>query len=443
MIYRIALLIGFVTAAAFAQNPVASTPPMGWNSYDSFGDSVTEAEVMANADYMKEHLLSHGYQYVVVDFRWYDPGAHSGNPVDRTGAKLEMDSHGRLQPAPNRFPSAAGGKGFGPLAEQIHSMGLKFGIHIMRGIPRWAVKLNDPIDGSSFKALDAANLFSTCVWCGDMFGVDATTRAGQDWYDSIFRQYAQWGVDFVKVDDLSRPYSGGEIEAIRKAIDRSGRPMVFSTSPGETPIGQARNIAANANMWRVSDDFWDQWRFLDHAFDLAFRWQGVGGSGHWPDLDMIPLGHIALRSIGPPRMTRFTKDEQRMLMSMWALFPSPLMLGMNLPDNDPATLELLTNDAVLAVNQDAAGNAARRAAADRQTGTEIWAKKLSSGDLAVGLFNRGSREQKITLNGKDVDLSGAFSCHDLWNGTDTKADGSMIFSVPSHGAVLVRVKSVQ
>jgi alpha-galactosidase len=215
--------------------------------------------------------------------------------------------------------------------------------------------------------------------------------------------------------------------------------MVFSTSPGETPIAQAKHIAANANMWRESDDFWDQWRFLDHAFDLAARWQGVGGPGHWPDLDMIPLGHIALRSIGQPRMTRFTHDEQRTLMSMWALAPSPLMLGMNLPDNDEWTLSLLSNDAVLAVNQDSAGNTARRITSDRQAGTEIWVKKLSGGKTAVGLFNRSTQERKITLNAKDADLTGAFSYVDLWTGTEAKADGSVTLSVPSHGAVLLRV----
>ena len=198
-------------AAAWSAEPAfwkwAPTPPLGWNSYDTFGDSVTEAEVRANADYLKEHLLPHGWQYVVIDYRWYDSGAHSSKLVDRAGARLAMDRFGRLLPAANRFPSAAGGKGFKPLADDLHAMGLKFGIHVMRGIPRQAVAAKTPIEGTPFTAADAANTASTCPWCPDMYGVDATKPAGQAYYNSLYRLYASWGVDFVKVDDLSSPYS--------------------------------------------------------------------------------------------------------------------------------------------------------------------------------------------------------------------------------------------
>ena len=174
-------------------------------------------------------------------------------------------------PAPNRFPSAADGKGFKPLADQIHAMGLKFGIHVMRGIPRQSVKANTPIEGSEFKAADAANTGNICPWCPDMFGVDAAKPAGQAWYDSIVRLYAAWGVDFIKVDDLSSPYSTREIEAIRRAIDRCGRAIVFSTSPGETPVSEAAHVETHANMWRISGDFWDNWDALNHNFRSARR----------------------------------------------------------------------------------------------------------------------------------------------------------------------------
>ena len=418
----------------------AATPPMGWNSYDAFGDSVTEAEVLANATYLKDHLLSHGWRYVVVDFRWYDGGANSGDLRQRTGAKLTMDEHGRLLPAPNRFPSAAGGAGFGPLAEKVHGMGLKFGIHIMRGIARQAVKANCPIEGSDFSAVQAADLNSTCAWCPDMFGVDGASAAGQAWYDSLFRQYAGWGVDFVKVDDLSRPYHAAEIAAIRKAIDKCGRPIVFSTSPGETPIAEAADISTHANQWRISDDFWDNWRSLNHNFDLLGRWQGVGGPGHWPDADMIPLGHLAIRSIGKPRQTQFTRDEQVTLISLWALAPSPLMLGMNLPDDDAWTDSLLTNDAVIAVNQDALGAPAKRVQQDRAAGTEVWVKPLSGGGAAVGLFNRSSQQQRVVLRAGDIGANGAVRLRDLWTGKVLEMGNEFSATVAPHGTVLVRVE---
>jgi hypothetical protein len=390
-------IISFVPSTLRAETPnppywkMATTPPMGWNSYDSFGDNVTEKEILANARYQKEHLFAHGWTYVVVDYRWYDPGAHDNNPNGRAGAKLAADRFGRLLPAPNRFPSAAGGKGFKPLADQIHAMGLKFGIHVMRGIPRQSVKDNTPIEGSAFKAADAAKTDSICPWCPDMLGVDAAKPAGQAWYDSIVRQYAEWGVDFIKVDDLSSPYAAGEIEAIRRAIDRCGHVMVFSTSPGETPVSAAAHVETHANMWRISGDFWDSWDALNRNFDLLAAWQGHAGPGRWPDADMIPLGKIGKRSVGGNRSTHFSKDEQVTMMSLWAIAPSPLMLGMNMPENDEWTLSLLTNDEVLAVNQDALGRQGIRIS--RMKELEVWAKDLSDGAKAVAFFNRGSVTQ--------------------------------------------------
>jgi hypothetical protein len=419
----------------------ALTPPMGWNSYDAFGDSVTEAEVLANARYVKEKLASHGWQYVVVDYRWYDPGAFNNYPNSRKGVPLTMDQYGRLLPSPNRFPSAADGKGFKPLADEIHGMGLKFGIHIMRGIPRLAVKSNLPIEGGGFHAWDASS-FNLCEWNPDMFGVDAKSPAGQAYYDSIFRLYAAWGVDFVKVDDLSHPYSTDEIAAIRKSIDKCGRPIVFSTSPGETPVKQAAHIATHANLWRMSDDFWDNWKSLHHAFELAEAWQGVGGPGHWPDSDMIPLGHIGIRSVDGDRRTRFTHDEQVTLMSLWSLAPSPLMLGMNLPDNDDWTLALLTNDEVLAVNQDVLGKPARLIA--KANNKDVWAKALNDGSLAVGLFNLGTETNDVTVAWSEAGLTGKQTVRDLWLHKDLEtAENHFTQSVPSHGAVLLRLQPVK
>jgi alpha-galactosidase len=417
---------------------LALTPPMGWNSYDAFGDSVTESEVMANAQYMKDHLLQHGWKYVVVDFRWYDPkptGDDSRLYKDRLNAALSMDSFGRLQPAPNRFPSSADGTGFRHLADTIHAMGLKFGIHIMRGIPRMAVKANAPIEGSGEHAWDATN-FNTCAWCPDMFGVDTSKPAGQAWYDSIFRQYAQWGIDFVKVDDLSVPYSAGEIEAIRKALDKCTRPIVFSTSPGPTSVRNGLHVERRANMWRISGDFWDRWRKLDQQFDLIAQWHGFGGPGHWPDADMIPFGHIAIRSKngGSPHITHFTPDEQVTLMSLWSLAPSPLMLGGNLPDNSDADLALLSNDEVLAVDQDRAGKPAVRVSFFGRT--EVWVKELADGEKAMGLFNRSNSLESVTYSFK----GDKYLARDLWGHRDLGEFADRLsMPVAAHGAILLRL----
>ena len=264
-------------------------PALGWNSYDSYNDSVTESETLANAQWLKEYLQPYGWDYVIVDFRWYDPAAGGLRPTDRS---LTMDANGRLIPSPNRFPSAASGQGFAPLADKVHAMGLKFGIHIMRGIARQAVQSNAPIEGAAFHAADAADTSSICAWNQDMYGVRGDTAAGQAWYDSLMRQYAAWGLDYIKMDDASRPYASAEIAAVRKAIDKCGRSITFSLSPGETPVAQAKHALANANLWRISDDFWDNWNSLNHQFDLLTRWKGNAISGAWPDADMIPFAHL-------------------------------------------------------------------------------------------------------------------------------------------------------
>ena len=419
----------------------APTPPMGWNSYDAWGTSITEAETLANARYMQEHLLPHGWKYIVIDARWYDSESPYDDRVfnkERAGAKLFADEFGRMLPATNRFPSAVDGRGFKPLADQIHAMGLKFGIHMMRGIPQQAVKAKMPIEGGSFTAADAVDAGNTCGWCPDMYGV-RNNEAGQAWYDSCAKLWASWGIDFVKVDDLSLPYSAHEIEIMRKAFDKCGRAIVFSTSPGPTEPSRADHISKQANMWRISGDFWDRWADLDRAFDLIGEWQRVGGPGHWPDADMIPFGHVGIRCTiaGTERQTRFSKDEQVMLMSLWALAPSPLMLGNNLPDTDEWTLSLLTNDEVIAVNQDALGSPARRVMQTK--GTEIWAKELKGGEKAIGLFNRNAAAQDVELDWRDAGLAGKQTLRDLWSHKDLGTfEAKYLVQVPRHGAVLLR-----
>ena len=217
-------------------NLVAPTPPMGWNSWDCFGTTVTEDEVKANADYMAKNLSAHGWKYIVVDIQWYEPNAKAHGY--RKNAELITDEYGRLLPASNRFPSSADGKGFKPLADYIHSLGLKFGIHIMRGIPRQAVRQNLSIKGTDLRAADIADTNSICPWNTDMYGVKANTPGGQEYYNSIIELYTEWGVDYIKADDMTA-FNGkpadenrlNEITALSNAIKKYKRPIVLSLSP--------------------------------------------------------------------------------------------------------------------------------------------------------------------------------------------------------------------
>lgn len=348
----------FSSAALHGQklSNLGPTPPMGWNSWDCFGTTVTEQEVKANADYMDAHLKAYGWEYIVIDGRWYveNPTSHGYNEKNPI---IRIDSCGRFMPAVNRFPSSAGGKGFKPLAEYIHSKGLKFGIHLMRGVPKLAVEKNSPVLGTRYTAQEIYSTKELCTWLHDMYTVDAAQRGAQEYYNSVFKLLASWEIDFVKVDDLSRPYHKDEIELICKAIEGCGRPIVLSTSPGETPIEYAGHISSHATMWRIIDDFWDNWPEVNMHFSLFEKWIPYMGPGHWPDGDMLPLGRIGIRAErGDDRMSTLSKDEQITLMSLFLICRSPLMFGGNLPENDEFTLNLITNEEALAVLQRSKNN---------------------------------------------------------------------------------------
>lgn len=356
---------------------------MGWNSWDCFATTVTEEQVKANARVMAESLAHLGWQYIVVDIQWYEPGATGF--AYRSETEAAMDGWGRLLPALNRFPSARDGVGFRPLAEFVHGLGLKFGVHLLRGIHRRAVHADLPVLGTTVRAADIADRTSTCPWNPDMYGVDMRKPGAQAYYDSVFALLAGWGVDYVKIDDISRPYHAheAEIEAIRRAIDAAGRPIVLSLSPGATALSAADHVMRHANLWRISDDFWDNWHLVREQFDLLAAWNEHRGSGHWPDADMLPFGVLDLGR----RRSRLTPDEQRTVMTLWSIARSPLMHGGDMTKMDDFTLSMLTNPEVLAVNQESSANRPLYERDDRFA----WIAEAPGGDRIVALFNARDR----------------------------------------------------
>ncbi len=424
----------------------AKTPPMGWNSWDCYGPTVTEPEVKANADYMAKYLKSYGWNYIVVDIRWYvgNDKSHGYNEAD---ANYSIDSYGRFLPALNRFPSSANGNGFRLLADYIHHKGLKFGIHIMRGIPVAAVERNLPIKGSKATATQIYSKDTLCKWLHDMYTVDYRKDGAQAYYNSLFDLYASWGVDFVKVDDLSFPYHKEEIAMIRKAIDRTGRKIVLSTSPGETPVAEASHVAAHANMWRIVDDFWDSWKMLKEHFDVCNRWAPYISEGAFPDADMLPLGRIGIRAErGNNRMSAFTQDEQYTLMTLWCIFRSPLMFGGNLPDNDAFTLSLLTNKEVLAVHQNSRNN---RQLYNHDNKIAWVADEPGTGAKYLAVFYTAEESlpysaAKISVQLKDFGIKSKAKVRDLWTGKDLGVIRSEFSpSVMPHGCGLYRISPIK
>jgi len=458
MIFRIAnssagIILGLLAPAlSLAQMQIAKptilapTPPMGWNSWDTFGPSVREEEVKANADVMAAKLAKYGWKYVVVDIEWYQPDAHAHGYIAR--GRVTMDQYGRFIPSPNRFPSASQNVGFKPLADYVHSKGLKFGIHIMRGIPREAVEKNLPIEGSKYHAADIADKINVCKWeqMEDNYGVDMRKAGAQDYYDSIARLYASWGVDFVKADDMSSPFQEPEIHALSVALKKTRRPIVLSLSPGPAPVDKYPELMANAQMWRISNDFWDRWVDLKDQFDRAHRWEGKSHPDSWPDADMLPLGHIAIRGErGVDRSSLLSHDEQITLMTLWSIFRSPLMFGGDLPSSDSFTFDLLTNSEVLAVNQ----ASTRGHEAYREDGVIVWtAEESSSAEKSpthfVAIFNTTDTAKKVRLTWKDCGVEFlTSSIHDLWQQkevTNDIADGSGIHtSLAPHASLFYKI----
>ena len=412
---------------------ILKNAPMGWNSWDCYGASVTEDIVRKNAAFMAENLKKYGWEYVVVDIQWYEPRAtsHDYNPF----AELCMDEYSRLVPAENRFPSSAGGKGFAPLAEYVHSLGLKFGIHIMRGIPRQAVHKNTKILGTDKTAAQVAKTSSICAWNTDMYGVDPHKEGAREYYDSIFKLYASWGVDFIKCDDIARelPHEEEELIMLSEALRGCGRDMVLSLSPGPALLEKAELYKQISNMWRITDDFWDKWELLYDMFSRAEKWCTHTGAGHWPDADMLPIGPI-LQDYDTNNRTKFTQNEQITMMTLWSIFRSPLMIGGEMTGFDEFTMRLITNEEILAMHRNSRN--AHQVWRREVCGSEyiLWTASSAAGGRYVAIFNAGEKDGEIEIPLSEIEIYDKVSGRELWNGEEFLSSDKIAVKVPSHGA---------
>lgn len=436
----------FSRIAATETPDLAPTPPMGWNSWDAYGEAVPEADIRDSAKFMAENLKSFGWQYITVDMGWYVTNHSVG--INAESAEFSLDEFGRFTPAINTIPSAKDNAGFKPLADYIHSLGLKFGIHILRGIPRQAVKENLLIAGSSFHASEAADTADTCPWNPFNFGLKTSSPAAQAYYDSIARLYADWGVDLIKVDCISsHPYKGEDIRMLREALNKSGRPILLSLSPGPAPIEKANEMSKYAQMWRISDDVWDVWKSENdfprgpgNQFERTAKWASYSGPGHWPDADMLPIGSLRpTPGWGDPRESRLTRDEQRTLFTLWCIFRSPLIMGGSLValKNDPATLALLTNPEVIDVDQ----HSTKSRVVVSTDSKAIWiSESTSNKGYNAAFFNLNDKPQSFQVIPTDLGLpKGSYRIRDLWKGSDLPADKLLGVTLPAHASVLYRL----
>jgi alpha-galactosidase len=427
----------------------APTPPMGWNSWDAYGLTIDEAQFKANARVLAK-LKSYGWTYAVVDEGWYmaDPFAQG-----REARRYLIDGQGRLEPVLQRFPSAADGRGLAALAAWTHAQGLKFGIHIVRGVPKGAVERDLPIEGSRFRAKDAADAAATCPWDDGNYGV-ADTPAGQAYYDALMRQYARWGVDLLKVDCIAdHPYRPTEIRQLAEAIRKAGRPMVLSLSPGPSGVEHFAEMQRDAQMWRIADDLWDGWSLpapgqtfpngVRSAFTNLAKWAPYTGPNSWPDADMLPLGSLRPHpGWGDPRPSGLTADEARTAVTLWSVARSPLILGGDLTAMDAGERALLTNREILALNQREGG---ARPAPVALEATQVWLSTPAGATRpdTVAVFNLADRPREMTLAWVDLGLPARArpAARELWTGARLAPDAQARFRLPAHGAAVWRLEA--
>jgi alpha-galactosidase len=428
---------------------------MGWNSWDAYGLTIDEAGYRADTTILAG-LRQYGWEYSVIDEGWYMQDPFAAKLLDR---KYVWDKNGILIPAVSRFPSSADDAGFKPLADWVHAQGLKFGIHIVRGIPRQVVRDNLPVGGSKFHASDAADTSETCPWDEGNYGV-RDNEAGQAYYDSMLKLYAGWGLDYIKVDCISdHPYRPTEIRQIAEAIRKTGRPIVLSLSPGPTKIENAAEVAKYAQMWRISDDHWDVWT-AEHkpadgefpfgvrdAFDRLAKWAPYVKPGSWPDEDMLPEGSLMPHpGWGQPRQSRYTHDEQRTEFTLWAISRSPLILGANLTKLDDFTRSLITNKEVLDINQQAVesgpGLMPQQEPGSKPFMERYWYARTGGPHPKryIAVFNLGDERTSSKLPWMVFHLDEKpHAAYDIWDQKRIPRARALQVELPPHGCALFRI----
>jgi alpha-galactosidase len=423
------------------------TPPMGWNSWNTLEFRATEADIKNVADYMSENLLEYGWEYVVVDAGWYYPPEITCNDGTMNRIPQQIDEFGRLVPDVNKYPGSANNKGFKELADYIHSKGLKFGIHIMRGIPWNAAASNLTVKGSDYKSSEIAVTENTSQRNASMYGIK-DYKSAKAYYRSLIELYSDWGVDLIKADDMILPLYEHELNALADAIKEINPDIVLSLRPGKANIAAAQNLSKNSEMWRFSYDFGDDWEYVVPKFQLLKDGIPCMSYGMWPDADVLPLGklrkngrHECVASLLKDEpgnrfdeYSRLTPDEMYTVMTLWIISKSQLMLGGYLPEYDELSNKLITNKKAIKVNQ------LSKSSKEVYNRDNIVVWKASGVDsqettfLAVFNLSDKNREIKIKLEelGYGNDL---FRAQDIWQ---NKNLGILLYAVDfeinGHGA---------
>ena len=478
----IAVFITFISIDMSAKNTIekdenvpntklAQTPPLGWNSFDSYGINIYEEVAMKEIDAFIEKLAPHGYEYFVIDNGWFaSPKSemYKGYLMPVSGkdspSVVSVDAYGIPVPAKQYFPN-----GLKPMIDKLHAKGLKFGVHLMRGIPRVAVDQNLPIKGTNYTAKDIYTTFDDCTWCKFMHGVDMTKPGSQEYYNSVFKQFADWGIDFVKVDHVT--HFAAEIEGYVKAIAQCGRPIVLSLSAGGTSNISYLETYKKTNMVRTTPDIWDEQVAIDRSFESMRKWQGLEQPGFWPDLDMIPFGELCilrrteLEKKGEKKASeqetgksyhwcRFTEPQKETFITQRAIAASPIMVGGSMINMDDHSMKLLTHPEMLACVK----NSVHGKLIHVENDIEVWSAPIANKDRWghqeyiykngwTAVFNRTDKVQNVELSGKFLNfmMPGNYNISDVWGKQsvkDYKKGAKLNFTIEPNGVVFFKYSQV-
>jgi alpha-galactosidase len=386
---------------------IALTPPMGWNSWNSWAGAVDQEKVLASARAMAATgLIQHGWSYLNIDDTWQ--GGRAG-------------PHRALQPN-EKFPDIK------KLCDEIHALGLKVGIYSTPWVTSYANHAGGSAENPEglwskpqVKKTPNKKILPWAIGPYSFAVADA-------------KQWAEWGIDYLKYD--WNPIEVPETTEMSAALRASGRDIVFSLSNSASFAG-ASAWARLAHAWRTTADIRDSWGSLRGIGFSQEKWRAFAGPGHWNDPDMLVVGNVGW---GPKlHPSRLTPNEQYTHISLWCLLSAPLLIGCPIDQADAFTLSLLTNDEVLAINQDELGRQAEQLVVDGRR--QVWLKELSDGSRAVGLFNLAQSAQDISVTWQQLGLSGPQRVRDLWRQQDLGIQPEQFTaSVPRHGVVLVRLE---
>ena len=442
----VCLLIGLAGCSSAPTDPIVDAPLMGWNSFDSYGVYCHEKAAFDNMRVMAEQYKPYGYTYFTIDNGWF--GEYKLRPgtmyaAEKHASDIRINEFGLLQPSKTYFPN-----GLSKLIDECHKLGLKFGVHLMRGIPRKAVELNTPIKGTNYHARDIADTTSVCNWCLYNYGVDMSKPGAQEFYNSLIEQLADWGVDFIKYDDIV-PFPD-EVEAVVKAIKNSKRNIVLSLSPGNELKENAFDTYHKADMLRVTGDIWDNRYGIFACFKAWKKWNSQQKEGFWIDMDMIPFGKLQLMSPkmegdenairlagkGNTRESELTPSEKRVFITLRALSASPLIIGGDLPTMDKYSYELLTNKHMLEANQ----NGIMGHLVSEKDKVQIWSTPQKKGKGGwIGIFNLADEPTVV-----DTDLNvmtDKYPCkkiYDVWNKKVIATSELSSLQVPAFDVIFLR-----